>query len=379
MPHFMQLLYQQFHPVLPALSMQLFVIDFFSEKTTNYLVFLKQNVSKHQHISTAFLHLHYMNMMACGRPIIDSILYYGGNQISARWLLDEQMSPINCCWCHNPIHYAGVLSLMSHFIQLFYQQFHSNSPDLSMHLFVINLCCCFFLIAYQHYSVFVMQTVSRHQHKSPAVLYLNCVNMMSTRLSGGHQLNAMFGWQADIGRSSAQWVKAVVVDIGSAFGVWLLHSTRKGGQAWLVLIHPLNLLRADSKRHTPGPFHRRHAKPRDVNIASMGKWPPWCRLPAKVDEVPSGTQWLRVQYQCEPPGRRTSAVVWHGEEWALPCDISQDTPHEDDNHTSIYTGSVVTRNKDLTFHCWPSGRGWNVCDWLTNIATCYRHLEKLKN
>ena len=34
---------------------------------------------------------------------------------------------------------------------------------------------------------------------------------------------------------------------GSTFGVWLLHSTWKGGQA-LLLIHPLNLSSAGSKR-----------------------------------------------------------------------------------------------------------------------------------
>ena len=28
----------------------------------------------------------------------------------------------------------------------------------------------------------------------------------------------------------------------------------------------------------------------DVYTASLGKWPPWCRLPAKMDEVLSGTQ-----------------------------------------------------------------------------------------
>ena len=39
-------------------------------------------------------------------------------------------------------------------------------------------------------------------------------------------------------------------------------------------------------------------------------------------------------------------MVWHGEGWAPPCDIAQDTPYDDDNHNSIHTGSVVARNKD---------------------------------
>ena len=46
-----------------------------------------------------------------------------------------------------------------------------------------------------------------------------------------------------------------------------------------------------------------------------------------------------------------------GIERDLPCDIAQDTPHENDNHNSIHTGSVVAQNKDRAFHCWPSGRG----------------------
>ena len=39
-------------------------------------------------------------------------------------------------------------------------------------------------------------------------------------------------------------------------------------------------------------------------------------------------------------------MVWYGEGWAPPCDIAQDTPHVNDNHNSIHTGSVVARNKD---------------------------------
>ena len=53
----------------------------------------------------------------------------------------------------------------------------------------------------------------------------------------------------------------------------------------------------------------------------------------------------------------TSAVFWHGEGWAPPCDIAQDTPHENDNHNSIHTSSVVARKKDCANRCWPSGRG----------------------
>ena len=50
-------------------------------------------------------------------------------------------------------------------------------------------------------------------------------------------------------------------------------------------------------------------------------------------------------------------MVWNGEGWAPPYDIAQDTPHENDNHNSIHTGSVNTRNKDRAFHCWKSGWG----------------------
>ena len=113
-------------------------------------------------------------------------------------------------------------------------------------------------------------------------------------------------------------------DRGSTFGGWLLHSTFKGGRASLVLIHPLNLSRAGSKRHTSGPRLSRRAKPREgvmlINTASLGEEPPLCRLPAKANEFPSGTQQQRVQDQGEPPRWRTSAVVWHGEGWAPPCE-----------------------------------------------------------
>ena len=57
----------------------------------------------------------------------------------------------------------------------------------------------------------------------------------------------------------------------------------------------------------------------------------------------------------------TYYVYWHWEGWAPPCDIAQHTLHEDDNHISIHTGSVVDRNKDRTFGCWPSGRRWKLC------------------
>ena len=32
--------------------------------------------------------------------------------------------------------------------------------------------------------------------------------------------------------------------------------------------------------------------------------------------------------QVKSPSWRILAVVWHGEGWALPCDIAQDSPHE---------------------------------------------------
>ena len=47
----------------------------------------------------------------------------------------------------------------------------------------------------------------------------------------------------------------------------------------------------------------------------------------------------------ELPRWRISAVVWHGQGWASPCGIAQGTLHENDNHNSIHTGSVVARDK----------------------------------
>ena len=51
-------------------------------------------------------------------------------------------------------------------------------------------------------------------------------------------------------------------------------------------------------------------------------------------------------------------------------------------HTTLrwHTCSAVTRNKDRTFCCRPSGRKWKVCNWWTKTAMCqkqyhYRHLE----
>ena len=37
-------------------------------------------------------------------------------------------------------------------------------------------------------------------------------------------------------------------------------------------------------------------------------------------------------------------MVWHREGWAPPCDIAQDTPHEDDNHNSILSTLVLNCN-----------------------------------
>ena len=62
------------------------------------------------------------------------------------------------------------------------------------------------------------------------------------------------------------------LDSGSTFGVWLLHSTWKGGRASLVLIHPLNLLRAGPKRHTPGPRLSRSAKLRERVMLTWHHW-----------------------------------------------------------------------------------------------------------
>ena len=78
-------------------------------------------------------------------------------------------------------------------------------------------------------------------------------------------------------------------------------------------------------------------------MASLGEEPLRCRLPAMEDEVPLGTQRLRVQDQGEPPRWRTSAVVWHGEGWAEPCDIAQVTLLEDDGHYSNYIHIFFTK------------------------------------
>ena len=69
----------------------------------------------------------------------------------------------------------------------------------------------------------------------------------------------------------------------------------------------------------------------DGNTASLGEWPPRCRLPARADGVPQGTQRLRVQDQGNSARRRTSAVVWHEEGWAPPYDTAQDMSREEDN------------------------------------------------
>ena len=46
----------------------------------------------------------------------------------------------------------------------------------------------------------------------------------------------------------------------------------KAGRASLVLVHPLNLSRADSKRHTPGPRLSRRAKPRERVMLTRHHW-----------------------------------------------------------------------------------------------------------
>ena len=100
------------------------------------------------------------------------------------------------------VYHAGVLSLMLHFMQLLYQQFHLAPSALSMHLSVVRcvflfvwvffvlficllVCCCWGGggggISLQHCSVFWKQSLSRHQHISLAFLGLNFINMMSVR------------------------------------------------------------------------------------------------------------------------------------------------------------------------------------------------------
>ena len=52
----------------------------------------------------------------------------------------------------------------------------------------------------------------------------------------------------------------------------MLHSTWKGGRASAVLNHPLNLSRAGSKRHTPGPRLSRLAKPCEWVMLTRLHW-----------------------------------------------------------------------------------------------------------
>ena len=51
-----------------------------------------------------------------------------------------------------------------------------------------------------------------------------------------------------------------------------MHSTWKDGRASLVLIHPLDLLCAGSKRHTPGPRLSRRAKPLEGEMLTWHHW-----------------------------------------------------------------------------------------------------------
>ena len=60
-------------------------------------------------------------------------------------------------------------------------------------------------------------------------------------------------------------------------------------------------------------------------------------------------------------------MVWLGEGWAPPCDIAQDTSHEDDNRYSNHTSSVVARNKDCAFVDFKKefDRVWHATLWAT--------------
>ena len=81
------------------------------------------------HISTAFL------IFKLHEHDVSSIRYLSNKPT---WP-DGQKPLANCCWYRNPSPHARDLGLMPHFMQLIYQQFHSISPALSMHLFVVNL------------------------------------------------------------------------------------------------------------------------------------------------------------------------------------------------------------------------------------------------
>ena len=99
------------------------------------------------------------------------------------------------------------------------------------------------------------------------------------------------------------------------FAVWLLHSTWKGGQASLVIIHPLNLSRAGSKRHTPGPRLSRRAKPREGamltrhhcanNLHDAGYWPRRMKFSQELNGYVFKTKASHLD--------GGPAVVWHGE------------------------------------------------------------------
>ena len=114
---------------------------------------------------------------------------------------------------------------------------------------------------------------------------------------------------------------------------------RVDGHHWSSSI-PQNLSRAGSKRHTPGPRLSRRAKPREGVMLTRHQW---------VNDLhDAGYRLKRMKFlsnstaTCSRPRRATwmedigcGLPYWEG--WALPCDIAQDTPHEDvsDSATQI--------------------------------------------
>ena len=186
MLHFMQLLYQQFHLAPSALSMLLSVVRcvfcfflvflFFvclfvccclggrGISLQHCSVFSKQSLSRHQHISLAFLGLNFINMMsvrrrpavgspsarrrpaigsmpclggkltmACCQPTIGSMLCLGGKLTMTRYRpiigsmqclggkpTSSKSRPPTVVDVTNPVRHAGVHSFMAHFMQLLY-------------------------------------------------------------------------------------------------------------------------------------------------------------------------------------------------------------------------------------------------------------------
>ena len=104
----------------------------------------------------------------------------------------------------------------------------------------------------------------------------------------------------------------------------------------------------------------------DVNTASLGERPPRRRSLARAEESPDELNDRVFVIKASP--RVGGYRLWSGMErdGRRHASFALDTLHEDDNHTSIHTGSVVARvTKDRAF-CRTPGQKWKVCDWCTN-------------